>query len=114
MNNWMQTNSGKIVTIYEVPSLVKEAQTFAMTPRNIMSGFCSTDNWPYYPQIFDETDFAPAFVTNRDIIQDSGSSSTDPHTFQSELGNEQAFGSSLDTSHRDLLQVVLISFMSVL
>ena len=28
----------------------------AMTPRNIMSGFCSTGNWPYNPQSFDETD----------------------------------------------------------
>ena len=103
MDNWMRTNPGKNVTIYEVSSLVKEAQMVAMTPRNIMSGFCSTGNWPYNPQIFDETDFAPAFVTDRDIIQDSGSSSADPQAFQSKLGNEQACNSSLDrpTSHRD-------------
>ena len=73
----------------------------AMIPRNIMSGICSTGNWPYNPQIFDETDFAPAFFTDRDIIQDSGSSSADPQAFQSKLGNEQACNSSLDTSHRD-------------
>ena len=68
-----------------------------------MSGFCSTGNWPYNPQIFDETDFAPAFVTDRDIIQDFGSSSANPQAFQSKLGNEQACNSSLDrpTSHRD-------------
>ena len=96
MDNWMRTNPEKNVTIYEVSSLVKEAQMVAMTPRNIMSGFCSTGNWPYNPQIFDETDFAPAFVTDRDTIQDSGSSSADPQAFQSKLGN-----SSLDTSHRD-------------
>ena len=36
MDNWMRTNPGKIVTIYEVPSLVKEAQMVAMIPRNIM------------------------------------------------------------------------------
>ena len=101
MNNWMRTNPGKNVTIYEVSSLVKEAQMIAMTPRNIMSGFCSTGNWLYNLQIFDKTDFAPAFVTDRDIIQDSGSSSADPQAFQSKLGNEQACNSSLDTSHRD-------------
>ena len=96
----MRTNPGKNVTIYEVSSLVKEAQMVAMTPQNIMSGFCSTGNWPYNPQTFDETDFAPVFVTDRDIIQDSGSSA-DPQAFQSKLGNEQACNSSLDTSHRD-------------
>ena len=99
----MRTNPGKNVTIYEVSSLVKEAQMVAMTPRNIMSGFCSTGKWPFNPQIFDETDFAPAFVTDRDIIQDSGSSSPEPQAFQSKLGNEQACNSSMDrpTSHRD-------------
>ena len=101
MNNWMRSNPGKNETNYEVSLLVKEAQTFAMIPRNIMSGFCSTGNWPYNPQIFDETDFAPAFVTDRDIIQDFGSSSADPQAFQSKLGNEQACNSFLDTSHRD-------------
>ena len=97
----MRTNTGKNVTIYEVLSLVKEAQMVAMTPQNILSGFCLTGNWPYNPQIFDETDFAPAFVTDQDIIQDSGSSSADPQAFQSKLGNEQGCNSSLDTSHSD-------------
>ena len=66
-----------------------------MTPGNIniMTGFFSTGNWPYNPQIFVETDFAPAFVTDCDIIQDSGSSFVDPQTFQSELSNEQACNS---------------------
>ena len=82
MDNWMKTNPGKNVTIYEVLSLVKEAQMVAMTPRNITSEFCSTGNWPYNPQIFDETDFAPAFVTDRDIIQVSGSSSAELKLFK--------------------------------
>ena len=73
----------------------------AMTPRNIMSGFCSTGIWPYNPQIFEENNFAPVFVIDRDTIQDSGSSSADPQAFQSELGNEQACSFSLDTSHSD-------------
>ena len=62
MNNWMRTNPGKNVTIYEVSSLVKEAQMVAMTPRNIMSGFCSTGNWRYNPQSFDETDSPPLLL----------------------------------------------------
>ena len=35
MDNWMKTNPGKSITIYEVPSLVTEAQMVTMTPRTI-------------------------------------------------------------------------------
>ena len=68
MGNWMRTNPGRSVTIYEIPSLVTEAQMVAMTPRNILFGFCSTENWPYNSQIFAEADFAPAFVTDHNVI----------------------------------------------
>ena len=81
VDNGMKFKPGRNVRIYEVSSLVKEAQMITMTPRNIGSGFCSTDNWPYNPQIFDKTDFAPTFVSDSDVIQDSGSSSADPQTF---------------------------------
>ena len=90
----MRTNTGKNVTINEVSSLGEEAQMVAMTPRNIMSGFCSTGNRPYNLQVFDETDFGPVFITDRDLIQDSGSSSADSQIFQSELSNEQACSST--------------------
>ena len=39
MDNWMKTNPGRSVTIYEVPSLVTEAQMVAMISQNILSGF---------------------------------------------------------------------------
>ena len=99
MDNWMRTNPGRSVTIYEVPSLVTEAQMVAMTPRNILSGFCSTGNWPYNPQIFAKADFAPAFVTDHDIIQGSSSSSLNSQAFQSNLINEQTYSACLNTSH---------------
>ena len=64
----MRTNPRRSVTIYEVPSLVTEAQMVAMTPRNILFGFCSAGNWLHNSQIFAEADFAPAFVTDHDIL----------------------------------------------
>ena len=70
-----------------------------MTPRNILSGFCSTGNWPYNPQIFAEADFAPAFVTDHDIIQGSSRSSLNSQAFQSNLINEQTYSACLNTSH---------------
>ena len=81
INNWMRTNPGKSVTTYEVPSLVTVAQMVAMTPQNILSRFCSTGSWPYNSQIFAEADFAPTFVTDRDIIQGSSSSSLNSQAF---------------------------------
>ena len=65
IDNWMRTYPGKILTIYEVPALVKEAQLCALVPRNILSGFKNTGTWPYNPDIFAEEDFAAATITNR-------------------------------------------------
>ena len=64
MDNWMRSNPGKNVTIYEIPALVKKAQLAAMTPKNILSGFECTGT-------FTELDFAPAAVTDRLLSTDT-------------------------------------------
>ena len=82
----MRTYTGKTVTIYEVPALVKEVQFCALVPRNILSGFKNTGTWPYNPDIFAEEDFAAATLTDRpapdiqiplinDLLVDSAKSS---------------------------------------
>ena len=38
-----------------------------MIPRNILSGFSSTGNWPHNPDVLLSADFAPAVVTNNDV-----------------------------------------------
>ena len=65
MDNWLRNNAGKTVTIYDIPSIVKEAQLLAMTPRNIISGFQCTGIFPYNSDCFTEADFAPACLTDR-------------------------------------------------
>ena len=67
MDGWLRSNPGKTVTIYEIPSLVKEAQLSAMTTRNILSGFQHTGIFPFNRELFTEADFAPATPTDRDI-----------------------------------------------
>ena len=47
MDNWIRSNPGKNVTIYEIHALVKKAQLAAMTPKNILSGFECTGTWPF-------------------------------------------------------------------
>ena len=69
MDGWLgiMSNHRKTVTIYEIPSLVKEAQLSAMTTRNILSGFQHTGIFPFNRELFAEADFAPATLTDRDI-----------------------------------------------
>lgn len=64
MDGWLCSNPGKIVTIYEIPTLVNQAQTIAMTPRNITAGFQATGIHPFNRGILSKTDFAPAAPTD--------------------------------------------------
>ena len=52
------------LTIYEIPTLVNQAQMITMTPRNITAGFQATGIHPFNRDIFSETDFAPAAPTD--------------------------------------------------
>ncbi|XP_071941055.1 uncharacterized protein [Antedon mediterranea] len=70
MDNWMRSNTGKTLTIYEIPVLVKEAQLSAMVPRNVISGFSNTGIYPFNSDCFTESDYAPATVTDRELPED--------------------------------------------
>ena len=60
----MRSHPGRIVTIYDVPSLVAEAQLYSLTIRNIQNGFRVSGIHPYNRNVFTDEDFAPAEVTN--------------------------------------------------
>ncbi|XP_023216961.1 uncharacterized protein LOC111619466 [Centruroides sculpturatus] len=66
-DNWLRSNPGKTMSIYEIPEIVKYALPIAATPINIMSSFKKAGIWPYDPNIFTEDDFAPSFVTDRPL-----------------------------------------------
>ena len=65
IDDWMRIYPGKILTIYEVTALVKEAQLCALMPINMLSGFKNAETWFYNPDIFAEKDFAAATITGR-------------------------------------------------
>lgn len=67
MDGWLRPNPGKTVTIYDIPSVVNNAQMSAVVPRNILSGFQSTGIYPFNRELFSDVDFAPAVTTDRDI-----------------------------------------------
>ena len=68
MGEWMRSNPGKIVTIYNIPALINKAYLAAFTPGNIQAGFKSTGIYPFCRDIFDENAFAPSELTNRSYL----------------------------------------------
>ena len=64
-DNWMRSNPGKTITIYEIPQLVTFAHNLSFTPGNITSGFSSTGIYPFNSDVFTDLDFAPSLVTDR-------------------------------------------------
>ncbi|XP_050676211.1 uncharacterized protein LOC126973109 [Leptidea sinapis] len=62
---WMYNHPGKTMTIHDLPGVVKDSLPLALNPVNIMSGFRSTGIWPFNPDIFQDSDYAPSYVTDR-------------------------------------------------
>ncbi|KAK6190932.1 hypothetical protein SNE40_002693 [Patella caerulea] len=56
MDAWLRSDPGKTVTIYEIPTLVNQAQMIALTPLNITAGFRATGIYPYNSDKFTETE----------------------------------------------------------
>ncbi|CAE1240094.1 unnamed protein product [Acanthosepion pharaonis] len=65
MDRWIRSHPGRTVTIYDIPTIVSEAQLCAMLQRNIKAGFAATGIYPYNKDIFMDADFASAAVTDR-------------------------------------------------
>ncbi|XP_072022943.1 uncharacterized protein [Amphiura filiformis] len=66
---WMLNNKVKTMTIYDIPPIVGQAFPRAMTPANIQSGFRVSGVYPFDRDIFDDSEFMPADVTDRPIAR---------------------------------------------
>lgn len=67
-DNWMRSNAGKVMTIYDIPPVTKSAFDVAITARNISAGLAATGTWPVNTDIFGEADFLPSQVTDRILV----------------------------------------------
>lgn len=63
--NWMINHPGKTMTIYDLPGIVKVAFPLAFTQKNIINSFKKAGIWPCNEDVFQDSDFAPSFVTDR-------------------------------------------------
>ena len=66
-NDWMLSNPGCTITIYDIPTLFNIAYLKAFTPQNIINGFRYTGIWPLNRLIFIPDDFLASYVTDRDF-----------------------------------------------
>ncbi|XP_026762195.2 uncharacterized protein LOC131843013 [Achroia grisella] len=64
-DSWMRGHPGKTMSIYDIPGIVRTALPLALTPNNISKGFQKAGVYPFNREVFDESDFAPSFVTDR-------------------------------------------------
>ena len=61
----MRENPATTIFIYEIAQLAKQAFELAFIPRNILSGFRSTEICPLSPNIFSNDDFTSSAITDR-------------------------------------------------
>jgi len=63
VNKWLVNNPGKRVTDFDIAGLIGKAYERTATLQKAVNGFKSTGIWPYNPDIFDDSDYAAASVT---------------------------------------------------
>ena len=68
-DSWIRNHPGKTMSIYDIPSIVKEALPRVVTLKNISAGFECTGIFPFNRNIFTDADFAPSAVTDRPAPQ---------------------------------------------
>lgn len=66
LNNWMLSNPGKTVSIYNIPAIVSQIMSSAFTQANIVSGFKNAGIYPLNSDIFGDDDFLCSAVTDRE------------------------------------------------
>ncbi|XP_030747152.1 uncharacterized protein LOC115875789 [Sitophilus oryzae] len=105
-DQWVRSNPGKRMTIYNIPALAKDAYLLAMTPKNITAGFQCTGIWPFNRYVFSDAEFDPSSVTDRpledriaaDIVQEERSgNNTNPSAC--EAGLRSKLDTILDVSN---------------
>lgn len=67
---WMKNHPGKVMSIYDIPGIVRDALPRAATQINIAGGFRASGIVPYNPHIFRDDEFLASSVTDRPLPED--------------------------------------------
>ncbi|XP_038153786.1 uncharacterized protein LOC119791640 [Cyprinodon tularosa] len=76
--SWIKSHPGMMMTIYDIPSIVKESLRVSATPSNLQEGFRCTGIWPFSRDVFKEPECSPPLVNNQSLFFNSGSTSAAP------------------------------------
>lgn len=66
-DNWTTNHPGRAITEAQVPGLVRIAYEKAATQHIARKGFLVTGVYPYNPDIFDESEYAPSLMSDRPL-----------------------------------------------
>lgn len=64
-DSWMTSHPAATMSIYDIPSIVHTALPLAATPNNITAGFRVSGIYPFNRDIFPDSEFMAAYVTDR-------------------------------------------------
>jgi len=79
-DHWMSTSSAKRITPYDVAGLLGDAYGRCSTVAKATSGFASTGIFPFNPDIFTDSDYAPSMVTENSLEPVPSTSQQQPAT----------------------------------
>ncbi|XP_063391330.1 uncharacterized protein LOC134676874 [Cydia fagiglandana] len=92
---WIRNNPGRVMTIYNIPSIVATALPQAATLSNVQAGFRNSGICPFNREIFGELDFAPSYVTDRPDPNDLRVTNNSYQTVPHDSGTPQASTSAM-------------------
>ena len=116
-NDWMLSNHGKLITIYEVAQCLGKSFPRAFKPENILSGFRATGISPFDRNVFSDNEFLSSYVTDRPqvpVAEDNDgeqeppaeqhplAEEQKPTTQQPPAGEQQSVGLHLSVEHLPL------------
>lgn len=74
---WLLSNPGRRITIYEISQIFGNAYPQAFSAKNILSGFSATGIFPFNRNIFQDSDFSAAEVTDIPQVLDGSAKDQD-------------------------------------
>lgn len=77
---WLRSNPGLVVIIRQVTEVFENAFVQAATMSTAVNGIRKCGIWPYNPNVFSETDFAPSLTT--EIQLNNSQTSTNREVFK--------------------------------
>ena len=117
MDTWMSTHPGQTMTIYDLPPCLTAVWHKALTPSNCVNGFKVAGIWPVNPLIFNEDDFAPSTVTDREQPPATSSAAiaeAEPPSDAAPLHIQPSSGDSTNNVQRELLKRYLTDIEKII